>query len=127
MAYLLNTKRRKQQRNSSDYTYTTNLIYNITRGQVDTEYENEYNSSSQLPSTVPYYDYIEDGTPHPSTSGSRERILSSNYDSMEQNWAYMAHHGQVADLCNASGSGHFMEQNQAYQLQQIADSYNTSY
>ena len=76
---------------------------------------------------VPYYDYIEDGTPHSSVSGSRERILSSNYDSMERNWAYMVHHCQVADLRNASGSSHSMEQNQAYQLQQITDSYNTSY
>ena len=119
VACFIAAKKRKQ-RNSSDYNYTATLTYNIIRnGQVDMEDENERNPESQPPSTVPYYDYIEDGTPR--QAGSRERILSSceSGGSMVQNRAYRSH--QEADLHNTSVSSHSMVQNHAYRSHQDTD------
>ena len=78
--------KKRKQRNSSDYSYTTNLTYNVRSGRTGIEDESEGNSDSQQPSTMPYYDYIEDGTPNPPRSESMERVLSSSgsNDSMEQ-------------------------------------------
>ena len=109
------TKNRKQ-RSSSDYSYTTNLTYNVRSGQTGIEEENEGTSDSQPPSTMPYYDYIEDSPPNPPRPGSMESPSGSD-DSMEQNRAYRSY--QDADLHNASGSlSHSMVQNQAYRFHQ---------
>lgn len=109
-------KKQKQRNNYSGYNYTINLTYNVRGEQVDNQDENEHDSSSQPPSTVPYYDYIEDGTPQPPRSVSREEAISCSTgcsDSMEPNRAYntMAH--QVAGLWNAGDPSHSMVYNQA--------------
>jgi hypothetical protein len=113
-------KKQKQRNNYSGYSYTINLTYNVRGEQVVNEDENECNSSSQPPSTVPYYDYIEDGTPQTPRSVSREGAILCSSGCREPNMAYnnnMAH--QVADLQNASGSSQSsMVQNQAYRFHQ---------
>ena len=98
--------KKRKQRNSSDYIYTTNLTYNIRSGRTGIKDENEGNSDSHQPSTIPYYDYIE--PPNPLRPGSMERVLSSSgsNDSMEQNRAYRSY--QVAHLHTVSGSSHSM-------------------
>ena len=111
---------------NSDYSY---LTYNIRRGQVESVDENESDFSSQQHSTVPYYDYVEDGTPQPPRSREFEGIIrsSDSSGSMEPNMTYsdiMTH--QVAGLRVSGDSSHSMVQNQAYRLHQITDSYNAS-
>ena len=120
--------RRKRRNNYYNSGYG-NLTYNVRRGQVESVDENEWDSSSQQPSTVPYYDYVEDGTPQPPRSRGLEGIIrsSDSSDSIEPNMTYsdiMTH--QVAGLRVAGDSSHSMVQNQAYRLHQITDSYNAS-
>lgn len=110
---------RKRRNSHSSYSYTINQTYNVRNRQIENEDENERDSSLQPPSTVPYYDYIEDGTPQPPRSRERvNNVCSSGYsDSMEPNRTYnniMAH--QVTSLRNAGDPSHSMVQNQAYRL-----------
>lgn len=120
----------RRKRRNNNYSGYSNLTYNIRRGQVESVDENaESDSSSQQRSTVPYYDYVEDGTPQSPRSRGFEGIIrsSGSSDSMEPNMTYsdiMTH--QVAGLRIASDSSHSMVQNQAYRLHQITDSYNAS-